>query len=216
VQYPQIKKPRFPRPDGFTLQPSASAHPPQCRQVPNFRSDFTLPHSSPSKRKQTPRTRPLPVVDLVPENRTSARDPISSGSTRHALVPDENAPSVASTARVLSPPLPPLPAMRPSKPTKVMEPPRFHAPPQRPSTPPSVPDLTMFLSDPPRPSKPVSKTRVALATDLWTEGGRADLLGLALEQSGVQHATPMEKAVHRGLEVSPRKAGISKEIRFVR
>jgi len=82
-----------------------------------------------------------------------------------------------------------------------------------------MPDLSKFLSpsdEPPRPSKPVSRTRIALATDLWTEGGRADLLGLTLEQHGVPYATPTEKAIRRGLEVSPRKAGIGKEIRYAR
>jgi len=62
----------------------------------------------------------------------------------------------------------------------------------------------------------MSRTRIALATNLWTEGGRADVLALTLEQNGVPYATPMEKAVRRGLEVSPRKAGIGKEIRYVR
>ncbi|KAI0255430.1 hypothetical protein BJV78DRAFT_1175301 [Lactifluus subvellereus] len=170
--------------------------------------------------KQTPRTRPLQAVNLeslVLDDRASAIT-LRSGPTRDAFVPDENAPSIASK-RVIPPPILPLPAV-PS--TKVMEPPRFQDPPQRPSTPPKcvgAPDLTRFLSpsrDPPRPSKPISRTRIALATDLWTEGGRADLLGLALEQHGVQHATPMEKAVRRGLQVSPRKVGIDKEIRYVR
>jgi hypothetical protein len=223
------KKPRFPQPNGFTPQPRTSAHLPQARrQVPNFRSEFTLSHGSsrnlpsgPSMQKQIIRTRPLQVVNLeslVFDDRTSAKDPLRS---RDAFIPDENAPSIASP-RVISPPVPPLPAMALSKPSKVMEPPRFHGPPQRPSTPPkslAAPDLTRFLSpshDHPRPSKPISRTRIALATDLWTEGGRADLLGLALEQHGVQHATPIEKAIRRGLQVSPRKVGIDREIRYVR
>jgi len=62
----------------------------------------------------------------------------------------------------------------------------------------------------------VSETFIARATDLWTQGGRADVLGLTLVQNGVQHATPFEKAVRRGLEVSPRKVGIGKEIRYPR
>jgi len=150
-------------------------------------------------------------------------DVLRSRFEQDALVPKENVPTVCPT-RVLSPPHtgPSLPVLHASKSTKIMEPPRLSSPPPRPSTPPrnlTMPDLSKFLSpsdEPPRPSKPVSRTRIALATDLWTEGGRADLLGLTLEQHGVPYATPTEKAIRRGLEVSPRKAGIGKEIRYAR
>ena len=223
-------------PDGFAQQPRTSPHPPQARRVPNFRSDFTLsctsssdfPHPGPSnKQKQSSRTRPLPVVDLerlAPDSRPvtiRSNDPLRSRSAQDALVPIENAPALGST-RIFSPPPLPLPGPHPSSYTKILEPPRLSSPPPRPCTPPknlAAPDLSRFMSvlhDPPRPSKPVSRTRIALATDLWTEGGRADVLALTLEQNGVQYVTPMEKAVRRGLEVSPRKAGIGKEIRYAR
>ncbi|KAI9512140.1 hypothetical protein F5148DRAFT_1165569, partial [Russula earlei] len=199
---PTNKKPRFPTPNGFTIHARPSPHPPQTRPAPKFRSHFTpsdstslnVPHA-PFKQKQASKTRPLPVVK--------------------ALFPNEIVPALASR-RILSPPLPVLPS------TKILEPPRLSSMPPRPSTPPTnlaAPDLSKFLSPvypPPRPSKPVSNMRIARATDLWTQGGRADLLGLTLEQHGVQDATPFEKAIQRGLEVSPRKAGMGKEIRYVR
>ncbi|KAF8272709.1 hypothetical protein EI94DRAFT_1717754, partial [Lactarius quietus] len=47
-------------------------------------------------------------------------------------------------------------------------------------------------------------------TDVLTE---AELLGLTLVRDG---ATPIEKAIRRGLEVTPRKAGAGKEIRYTR
>ena len=202
-----------------------------------MRSDFALsnvtssnlPHAGPSprkqkqKQKQTLRERPFHVVDLDcrPQN-----DSLRSRSARDALVPKENAPAVDLT-RILSPPPPPVPVPvpvpHPSNSTKILSPPRLFSPPPRPSTPPknlAEPDLSKFLSPshgPSRRSKPVSRTRIALATDLWTDGGRADLLGLTLEQDGAQYATRMEKAVRRGLEVSPRKVGgIGKEIRYTR
>jgi hypothetical protein len=184
-----------------------------------------MSHPGPSnKQKQTARTRPLPVVDLERDCRpvtVRPNDPLRSRSAQDALVPIENVPALGSI-RAFSPLPLPLPALHPSSSTKILEPPRLSSPPPRPCTPPknmAAPDLSRFLSalhDPPRPSKPVSRTRIALATDLWTEGGRADVLALTLEQHGVQYATPMEKAVRRGLEVSPRKAGIGKEIRYPR
>ena len=198
-----------------------------------MRSDFTLsnvtssnlPHAGLSpckqKQKQTLRERPFHVVDL---DCRSQNDSLRSRSARDALVPKENAPAVDLT-RILSPPPPPVPVLVPhsSNSTKILSPPRLFSPPPRPSTPPknlAEPDLSKFLSPshgPSRRSKPVSRTRIALATDLWTDGGRADLLGLTLEQDGAQYATRMEKAVRRGLEVSPRKVGgIGKEIRYAR
>jgi hypothetical protein len=214
-----------------------SSHPPpqapQARRVPNFRSDFTVsrasssdvPHPGPSSnQKQTPRKRHLPIVDLersAPHCRPATAHPLHSRSTQDALIPIENAPALGPI-RVFSPPPLPSPVQHYSNSTKILEPPRLSTPPPRPCTPPknvAAPDLSRFHSpshDPPRPSKPVSRTRIALATDLWTEGGRADVLALTLEHNGVQYATPMEKAVRRGLEVSPRKAGIGKEIRYAR
>jgi hypothetical protein len=236
-QFTPNKQPRFPVPDGFTRPLRTSPHSPQTRRVPNFHSDFTLsrasssdlPHPAPStKQKQKARTRPLPVVDLERvahdcrpvTNRTN--EPLRPRSAQQdALVPIENVPALGST-RVFSPPPMPLLIQRPSSSTKILEPPRISSPPPRPCTPPknlAAPDLSRFmptLHDPPRPSKPVSRTRIALATDLWTEGGRADVLALALELHGVPYATPMEKAGRRGLEVSPRKSGIGKEIRHAR
>lgn len=199
-----------------------------------MRSDFDLSPSlalaRPSKKqKQTPRrTHPLSVIDLerpVPDRQNG---PLRSASAlQHTLqAPNEKNVSTLSSTRILSPPPPPLPVQHSSKKsTKILQPPRLPNPPgpPRPSTPPknvAAPDLSTFLSplhDPLRPSKPMSRTHIALATDLWTEGGRADLLGLTLEQDGVQYATPTDKVVQRGLEVSPRKVGgIGKEIRYVR
>jgi len=109
-----------------------------------------------------------------------------------------------------------------SKFTKIIEPPKIPNPHPRPSTPPrslTTPNLTSFLSPsrvPPRPSKPVSSTHIARATDVLTDSGRAELLGLTLTQHGVQPATPMEKEVRKGLEVTPRKPGGGKEIRYMR
>ena len=213
-QSTRTKKRPFPEPDGFSVHPRAHAHPQSRRPVvPNFRSDFALspvttsnlPHPVPPKQRTTQRVRPpLPVV-----------------TGQDALVPNENIPAPVLTRILSPPPAPvPIPISRSSNSTKVLNPPRLFSPPPRPCTPPknlAEPDLSKFSHGPSRPSKPVSRTRIALATDVWTDGGKADLLGLALEQHGVQHATPTEKAVRRGLEVSPRKAGgIGKEIRYAR
>jgi hypothetical protein len=227
----QSKKRRFPVPDGFSVQPKPATQPPQSRRaVPNFRSDFAalshvttsnLPHPGPSKQKQkqTARSRPLGVVDL---ERHPKNDSPRSRPVHDALALNENIPAPGST-RVLSPPPPPVPvtALHAPKSTKILSPPILFSPAPRPSTPPKnviEPDLSKFLSPshgPSRPSKPVSSTRLARAGDLWTDGGRADLFGLTLEQHGVPFQTPMEKAVRRGLEVSPRKTGgIGKEIRY--
>ncbi|KAH9960286.1 hypothetical protein BC827DRAFT_1208519 [Russula dissimulans] len=224
---PPRKRIRFLKPDGFLVHPRASPQP-RSRTVPNFHSDFALsdstssnvPHPVPSKQKQTSRTRARPVVDFEhsgPDHRPDTFRPLRA---LEVLVPNENLLALGST-RVLSPPPPPLTVLPSPITTKVLRPPRLSSPPPpRPSTPPkdlAAPDLLKFRSPshaPPRPSKPVSETFIARATDLWTQGGRADVLGLTLEQNGVQHATPFEKAVRRGLEVSPRKFGVGKEIRY--
>jgi hypothetical protein len=121
----------------------------------------------------------------------------------------------ALSTRVLSPPPQPPTTLTV---TKVIKPPVLHVPPTNlpVPVPATTPDLSKFLSL--RPSKPISETRIALATDPWTEGARADLLALTLEQNGMQHFTPIEKAIRKGLQVSPRKAGggIGKEIRYLR
>jgi len=228
-QCPPTKRRRFPKPDGFVVHPTASPHPPQARPrtAPKFRSDFALsestssnvPHPVPSKQRQTSRTRAWPVVDFERSVLDHRPDTIRQNGPP-LLVPNENLPALGPT-RVLSPPPPPLPVLHTPTSTKILRPPRLSSPPPpRPSTPPrdlAAPDLLKFRSPshaPPRPSKPVSETFIARATDLWTQGGRADVLGLTLEQNGVQHATPFENAVRRGLEVSPRKVGVGKEIRY--
>ena len=97
---------------------------------------------------------------------------------------------------------------------KIREPPNIRNTHPRPSTPPRSlppPNLSSFL--PSRPSKPLSSTHIARATNVLTDSGRAELLGLTLVRDG---ATPMEKAVRRGLETTPRKAGVGKEIRYTR
>jgi hypothetical protein len=235
IDIQQSRNPRFPVPDGFSVQAKPPAQPSQSRRtVPNFRSDFALsrvttsnlPHPGPSKQqqKQTPRSRPLSVVDLErhPKN-NSPRPCPAQDSDPFTLVPNENVPATGST-RILSPPLPPVSVLAPhAKSTRILNPPILFSPTPRPSTPPKTlvePDLSKFLSPshgPSRPSKPVSSTRLARAGDLWTDGGRADLFGLTLEQHIVPFATPMDKAVRRGLEVSPRKAGgLGREIRYAR
>jgi hypothetical protein len=162
------------------------------RRLPNFNSDFTT-----TKQRETTKTRPRKVI----VNLEGFRTPVPPIPT-------------AVPTRVLSPPLQ-LPKLTV---TKIIKPPTLHAPPTNlpASVPAPTPDLSKFLSL--RPSKPIFETKIALATDPWTEGARADLLALTLEQNGVQHFTPIEKAVCKGLQVSPRKAGggIGKEIRYLR
>ena len=149
-------------------------------------------------------------------------DPPRPSAVEAAPVNDENATTAAAPVGVLSPPPLHFPVTHSSKPTKIIGPPNIPNLHPRPSTPPrslTTPNLTSFLSPsrvPPRPSKPVSSTHIARATDVLTDSGRAELLGLTLTQDGVQSATPMEKAVRKGLEVTPRKPGAGKEIRYMR
>jgi len=198
----RIPKRTFPQFDG-SLSTPPRAHPP--RHPPNFRSDFGNALSDPPRPKQRARTQPGPVVPL--ESLVPDRPLRQIGPPRPSAV--EAAPVNATTAApvvVLPPPL-----LQPvAKPTKIIVPPIPHP---RPSTPPRTRDLTSFISLPPRPSKPVSSTHIARATDVLTDSGRAELLGLTLVRDG---ATPMEKAVRRGLEATPRKAGAGKEIRYTR
>ncbi|KAH9052033.1 hypothetical protein EDB83DRAFT_2395869 [Lactarius deliciosus] len=215
-----------------------STPPPRSRpsrpQRPDFRSDFASQGvnqrntpSDPPRRKQQVRTQPVSVVPLEgPVAGSHTRpicqiDPPRPSAVEAAPVNDENA-STAAPVSVLSPP--PLrrlhqPVAHSSKSTKVIEPPNILSTHQRPSTPSrsfTTPNPTSFRTPsrvPPRPSKPVSSTHIARATDVLTDNGRAELLGLTLVQDG---ATPMENAVRRGLEVTPRKAGAGKEIRYTR
>ncbi len=227
------KKPRFPQFDGTPTTPPRS-HLPRSRQRPIFRSDFASPGvsqrntpSDPPRQKQRARTQPGPVVPLespVPDSHTRPIrqiDPPRPSAVEAAPVNDENATTAAPVGVLSPPPLHP-PVTHSSRSNKVIEPPKIPNAHPRPSTPPrslTTPNLTSFLSPsrvPPRPSKPVSSTHIARATDVLTDSGRAELLGLTLAQDGVQPATPMEKAVQRGLEVTPRKAGAGKEIRYTR
>ena len=165
------------------------------------------------RQKQRARTQPGPVVP-VPDSHTRPLRQIDPPrpSAVEAPVNATTAPPVV----VLSPPLVHFPV---TKSTKIIEPPRIPNLHPRPSTPPrslTTPNLTSFLSPsraPPRPSKPVSSTHIARATDVLTDSGRAELSGLTLTQDG---GTPMERAVRKGLEVTPRKPGGGKEIRYMR
>ncbi|KAH9019822.1 hypothetical protein EDB85DRAFT_2007344 [Lactarius pseudohatsudake] len=207
-----------------------STTPPRSRpsrpQRPDFRSDFAsqgvnqrnIPSNTP-RQKQRVQIQPGSVVPLespVPSHTRPIRR-IDPPRPSAAPVNDENA-STAAPVGILSPP-PLLPVTHSSKSTKVIEPPKILGAHPRPSTPPrsfTTPNPTSFLTPsrvPPRPSKPISSTHIARATDVLTDSGRAELLGLTLAQDG---ATPMENAVRRGLEVTPRKAGAGKEIRYTR
>lgn len=213
----QLKQSYFPKFDGSPATPPRP-HPPRPRQRTIFRSDFAPPGPSvpPRKRQRAStqtgpvpdsHTRPICQIDLP---RPSAVEAAPVNATAAALV------------SVLSPPPLHLPVIHPSKSIKIIEPPKIPNLHPRPSTPPrhlTTPDPTSFLSPsrvPPRPSKPVSSTHIARATDVLSDSGKAELLGLTLAQDGVQPATPTEKAVRRGLEVSPRKSGAGKEIRYTR
>jgi hypothetical protein len=176
----------FPQFDGSQTTPPRP-HPP--RPPPVFRSDFGGSQPSDSPRRKQRAVVPLRQIE-----------PPRPSAVETAPVNNEN----ATTAAVLAPP--PV--------TKIIEPPNIHKTHPRPSTPPR--GLTAPNLLPPsrsRPSKPVSSTHIARATDVLTDSGRAELLGLTLVRDG---ATPMEKAVRRGLESTPRKAGIGKEIRYTR
>ncbi|KAH9057621.1 hypothetical protein EDB87DRAFT_1630436, partial [Lactarius vividus] len=219
------KKPRLlPQFNGTSTTPPRSRVP--RPQHPDFRSDFASPGanqrnipSDPPRRRV--RIQPGPVVPLealVPGGHTRPIrqiDPPRPSAVEAAPVNDENV-STAAPVSVLSPPPLHQPVTHSSKSTKVIEPPKIPNAHPRPSTPPrslTTPNPISFLSIPLRPSKPVSSTHVARATDVLTNSGRAELLGLTLAQDG---ATPMENAVRRGLEVTPRKAGAGKEIRYTR
>ena len=215
----------FPQFDGSPTTPPRY-HPHRSQQPPVFRSDFGISQrdapSDPPRPKKRTRTQFGPVVPLespVPARPLRQIDPPRQSAVEAAPVNDENA-TTAAPVGVLSPPPVRLPVTRPSKSTKIISPPRIRKPHPRPSTPPrslTTPNLTSFLSPsrvPPRPSKPISSTYIARATDVSTDSGRAELLGLTLV---MDDATPMEKAVRRGLEVTPRKAaGPGKEIRYTR
>ena len=200
----QSKRP-FPQFDG-SISSHQRPHPP--RPPPNFRSDFGNTLSDSPRPKQRARTQHGSVVPLespVPDRSLRQINPPRSSAVEAAPV---NATTAAPVV-VLSPPPLHLPV---AKSTKIIAPPMPHPHPHpRPSTPPR--SLTSFISLPPRPSKPVSSTHIARATDVLTDSGRAELLGLTLVRDG---ATPMEKAVRRGLEVTPRKGSAGKEIRYMR
>ncbi|THH18704.1 hypothetical protein EW146_g2321 [Bondarzewia mesenterica] len=59
---------------------------------------------------------------------------------------------------------------------------------------------------PSKPLKSISKTRIALATDIRSEGGTAEVLGLFLQQHGTGYTSVGDRELARGLEVSPQKA----------
>jgi hypothetical protein len=194
----------FPQFDG-SISTHPRPHPP--RPPPIFRSDFGNALSDSPRPKQRARTQHGPVVPLessVPDRPLRQIDPPRPSAVEAAPV---NSTTAAPPVVVLSPPPLHLPV---AKSTKIIAPPIPHP---RPSTPPRSLNLTSFISLPPRPSKPVSSTHIARATDVLTDSGRAELLGLTLVRDG---ATSMEKAVRRGLEVTPRKAGAGKEIRYTR
>ncbi|KAI9435586.1 hypothetical protein H4582DRAFT_1970578, partial [Lactarius indigo] len=145
-------------------------------------------------------------------------DPPRPSAVEPAPVNDESA-STAAPVSVLPHPSLHSPVIHSFKPKKVIEPPKIPDAHPRPFTPPrsfTTPNLSSFLTPPhlpTRPSKPVSSTHIARATDVLTDSGRAELLGLTLAQDS---ATPTENAVRRGLEVTPRKAGAGKEVRYTR
>jgi hypothetical protein len=192
----------FPQFDGSPTTPPRP-HPP--RPPPVFRSDFgdsqrNTPDSP--RRRQRTRVHPGAVVPLAGDRPLRQIEPPRPSAVDTAPVNNENAATAAPVH---------LPV------TKIIEPPNIRKTLPRPSTPPRslpTPNLTSFISPSrSRPSKPVSSTHIARATDVLTDSGRAELFGLTLVRDD---ATPMEKAVRRGLETTPRKAGIGKEIRYTR
>lgn len=95
----------------------------------------------------------------------------------------------------------------PKKPLKPLKPLRPLMPPPFPVLKPKFPPGTKLM--------PITKTPIALATDIHTESGLNHLLSLHIEQHGTGYVPPMERELRRGLEQSPEKKSKAKEAKYL-
>jgi hypothetical protein len=199
-------------PDGFTA--AATARKPVYKPVvPQFSSAFNHPKASSSDKESTDNLKERwPVLSIVEgADRLKERRSIHLKTDAPILQlrppPKPPVPSYLTTSVPLKPAVPPLPLLankHSSKDLKSLQPPPV-----------------------PLPSNPVidgknlrtiSKTRVALATDLSTDSGVAELASIFLHDQhpdiALQHSHDHRDG--RGLGLSPKKKGKGKGFKFVR
>ncbi len=95
----------------------------------------------------------------------------------------------------------------PKKPLKPLRPLRPLLPPPFPVLKPKFPPGTKLM--------PITKTPIALATNIHTESGLNELLSIYIEQHGTGYVDPMERELRRGLEQSPEKKSKAKEAKYL-
>ncbi|KAI0056867.1 hypothetical protein BV25DRAFT_1995309 [Artomyces pyxidatus] len=224
---PAAKRPRLSAPDGF----AKSKAPPHSKiPAPVFVSAFSTADTSakPVSTSSTSAFKPraLPAVSVTSAKPKSApareyrqlavpprpeRDVQTPSSSKLTLpVPPPPPPAIVSRKNTASAPAPTIPA----KPITAR--PVFAAPP--PSTPPkrrTVRTPFDFKTTPHTPTsasakvlKTISTTRFARSTDISREDGTLEVLGLFLQQNGVEHTSAADREVARGLEVTPQKPGV--------
>ncbi|VDB85185.1 unnamed protein product [Peniophora sp. CBMAI 1063] len=155
----------------------------------------------PPPRPSSPTPLQVPVPPRPPE--TPARKPMSHKTTSAAKLLESMRKKVTPTPAVPLPGPPTLPAAMPPPPMQPLN--TIHQP--RPSSPEK--EIAKNVS--------ITSTRIALATDLTTAGGSAELFGVMLGASGRELRSAGEKELARGLEITPtkpksRRGGVGKGV----
>ncbi|EPS97312.1 hypothetical protein FOMPIDRAFT_1128796, partial [Fomitopsis schrenkii] len=134
--------------------------------------------------------RPPPLPQLKPGQDGSASRKLTSLVSRPPiLLPQQDADTRLVSITSLRPRPATAPTNKKLKPLSSMAPPPIAGPSRLPAS----------------KMKTIFTTNVALATDIRTESGQAQLLALYLEQHGHGFVDPTERELRRGLETSPEK-----------
>ena len=184
----------------FAPKPSVSPSkaPPRPNPAGPSGDGGAAPKKAPTLRVLKPPPMPLPkpaMLDSTHKKLTSlvSRPPIS-------LLPKDDQTRLTSITAL--------------KPRPVTPPPNKKLQPLKSMAPPPLPGPTRL---PASEMKTIFTTNVALATDIRSESGQAEVLSLYLQQHGHGFVDPTEREMRRGLETSPEKLSkYTKNAKFAR
>lgn len=186
-------------PDGFHT-PTRKPH--QTAPTPNFTSAFdsdpqtTASSSSKANAGSRSEKRLLkpPLLTTLPSDTINLNTPPKKRIRMSDLKPITHDNHGVSNLRRI-----PIPQPQPISPSS-----RKKTTPLK-SLPPPFPTSSSSTHRTSPSMKPISSTLVARAIDLTTQHGNAELLSVFLQHHGVDHVSPTDRELHRGLLASPEK-----------
>ena len=126
-----------------------------------------------------------------------------ASETKHTLVPVQSGLSTRAHQGCQPHTLPMAAVQNLTK--DILQPLPSSSKPRRRISPPPFPNSSLVIYSTTKPLKPISATRIALATDIRSEGGAAEVLGLFVQQHGTGYVSIDDRELARGLDFSPHK-----------